>query len=66
MATKKKTTTKKTAAKKAPVKAAPARQKTVRECINESDVLRFHVTITTILSLVVCALVAALLITLTD
>ena len=64
MATKstKKSTTKKPAAKKAAVKTVsrPAVQKTARECINESDVLRFHMRVITILSVLVCVLVAAL------
>jgi len=69
MATKstKKTTTKKSASKKPAVAkaAAPARQRSVRECINESDVLCFHMKIITVLSVLVCVLVAALVYTLT-
>lgn len=67
----KKTTTKKPATRKAkvaPAKAkasAPAQQRTVRECINESEVLRFHMQIITVLSVLVCVLVAALVYTLT-
>ena len=63
MATKttKKSTTKKPAAKKAVVRQAPApRPKTARECINESDVLRFHMNVITVLSVLVCVLVIVL------
>ncbi|MBR3257039.1 hypothetical protein IKG02_02010 [Candidatus Saccharibacteria bacterium] len=61
MATKssKKSTTSKKSVAKAP-KSAP-RKKTIRESLDESEVLRFHMKIITILSIVVCVLVGALL-----
>lgn len=46
--------------------AAKPAPKTARECIAQYDVLRFHVTVVTALSIVTCALVAALLFTLTN
>ena len=68
MATKK--STKKTT-KKAPAKAPVKHSKsvsecTMKECIQMNKVLKLHVTIITILSLVVCALVAALVLALKD
>ena len=63
MATKK--TTKKTTKKAAPVKAA-ARDLSVRDCVSQSSVLKLHMTVITVLSCVVCALVVALLLALKD
>ena len=70
MATKstKKSTTKAPAHKAATKKSVAAKaptSKTVRECVNESEVLRFHMKIITILSVLVCVLVAALVYSLT-
>ena len=57
-----KKTTKKTVARTAPRNTTAREQ--IRECIAEHDILRLHVTIITVLSLVVCALVAALILVL--
>ena len=57
------TKTKKKAVKKAAPVAAkrrPACECTPRECIRENSVLKMHVTVITILSVVVCMLVAVL------
>lgn len=49
---------------KSVAKPAASRKKTVRECLNESEVLRFHMRIITVLSIVVAILVAALVVAL--
>ena len=58
MATKTKKTTKKTVC--APAKRRAASECTPRECIRENRLLKMHVTVITVLSIVVCLLVAAL------
>ncbi len=65
MATKK--STKKTTTKVA--KAAPARKSrgmSVKECMAQSQILKMHMTVITVLSCVVCALVVALVLALKD
>ena len=60
MATKKSTkrTTSRTAAK-APAKTS-RKDMSVKECMAQSSVLKLHITVITVLSFVVCALVVAL------
>ncbi|MDO4527922.1 MAG: hypothetical protein Q4C03_03955 [bacterium] len=68
-----KTTTRKTT-KKSPARSTRAVTKssaknnacTVKECLEQHPVLRFHATILTALSIVICLLVAVLLISLTN
>ena len=60
--TKAKKTTKKTTAKAAPKKAGL----TIKECMAQSQVLKLHMTVITILSFVICALVVALVLALKD
>ena len=62
MATKSKKATKKAAPKKTASKQRTISDYTVRECIRENKMLKMHVTIITILSIAVCALVFALVI----
>ena len=70
MATKsstKSTKTTKTSGKRASSRtAAKPAQKTARQCINEYEAVRFHVTIITVLSVGVCGLVAALLLSMAN
>ncbi|MBR3180845.1 hypothetical protein IKF63_02075 [Candidatus Saccharibacteria bacterium] len=58
---KKKTVNKRKPAPKAEKTPAPSRNKTIRECMNESEVLHFHMRIITVLSIVVCVLVGVIL-----
>ncbi len=62
--TKAKKTTKKVT-KSAPAKSVK-RGMTVKECMAESQILKLHMTVITILSCVVCALVVALVLALKD
>ena len=64
MATKKSTAKKKSTPRKASAKKE--RGLTVKECLAQSQVLKMHLTIITILSCVVCALVVALVLALKD
>ncbi len=63
------TTAKKKSTKKI-VKAAPRRVSnrgmTVKECMAQSQILKLHMTVITILSCVVCVLVVALVLALKD
>ena len=61
MATKtKKKTTRKAAKTSAPVRRKSVSECTPRECIRENSDLKLHITIITVLSVIVCVLVAAL------
>lgn len=63
MATKK--STKKTTTKaKATKTSAGSRGMTVKECMAQSQILKMHMTVITVLSCVVCALVVALVLAL--
>lgn len=70
MATKstaRKSTTKKTASRSSGSRSVSAKSScTVKECLEDHPVLRFHATILTALSLIVCLLVAVLIISLTN
>lgn len=50
----------KTVAKKTSSKPAPAKNKSIRQCMDESEVLRFHMRIITVLSIAICVLTSAL------
>ncbi len=65
MATKKSTkkTITKARATKAPVRSG-SRELTVKECMAQSQVLKMHMTVITVLSCVVCGLVVALVLAL--
>lgn len=65
MATKTKKKGTKTSKVAAPVKHKCVSECTPRECIRGNKELRLHITVITILSVVVCMLVAALLLALT-
>ena len=64
MATKKSTAKKKSAPRKA--SARKDRGLTVKECLAQSQVLKMHITIITILSCLFCALVVALVLDIKD
>lgn len=60
MATKK--TTRKTT--RSAAKAPARRDLSVKECVSQSSILKLHITVITVLSCVVCALVVALMLVL--
>ncbi|MBQ3294502.1 hypothetical protein IJG98_02125 [Candidatus Saccharibacteria bacterium] len=64
MATKK--STKKTTTKVAKAPATRGRGMSVKECMAQSQILKMHMTVITVLSCVVCALVVALVLALKD